>query len=886
MIELENLHKSYGESEVLHGLNLKLPNSGMVFIVGKSGSGKTTLLNILGLLDGFTSGDLIINGKNTKDFTGRERDQFRALNIGFVFQDFNIIEKYSIGQNVAMPLDIIGDKNKGKVKDVLSKVGLTGYEKRKSSQLSGGQRQRIAIARALIKDPKIILADEPTGSLDAENGRQIFSLLSELSKTKLVVVISHDAESAEKYGDKIIKLEDGKIIAQHVGDKRETIILNKKDDAKIEKALKAGKKVLICPKIKNESPIKDDIIIEETQKKKPALSFKSAAKLSLSAMGGKWVRAFFTVLISCFAIAFFGFADIIGRFTIDKMVLGELNDNESPFVSIKAQAAKGDGAIKHYADLRATGELMDYFLPDGIDYLERYHLSTTLNCGYGPTFIANETIFTSSTDTIIENDDLKSWALENGFGFEGRNPENNSEIVINNFYLEAMKKYAFHDNVYRNDTTPGQMGSPWGRFYEIESFDDFLNFPYNIGNFWSYRKFEVDSQKNFKVVGCIYYDLSKFGEFSDLPEEVVAEAETYLYPLYAKRGFHKEYNDYAMNENIRTFQIAANGQPKIQYHTPSLFPIGSFGFFTDKDYEEYTSLRFVEPIDMLTAENGFIITADLMSQLAGVSYMEAHPMPKANAAIYEWCKETYNDFFGGDMTLAITANGITKTVKVIGFNFSSSNFYATKDFFVGFGSDWTPGYLVSVKNKENIAKIAETFGHGYTVPIDAGEEQFSLRFVMNTTNSNEIYVIDNIFSIMVGVFDILMWVFLVFAIILLFNFMRNTINGRKKDIGILRSLGASNFDVAKIFIVESVIVAIFVAVLGVIICFAGYKILTNYFITQIGGLANKYQLVYFTFRQIAMMLGITVLTIAISTAYPIIRISNKQPVEVIRRSED
>ncbi|MDE6585456.1 MAG: ABC transporter ATP-binding protein/permease [Clostridia bacterium] len=218
-IVVEKLEKTYkvkkgADVRALKGISFNLPDTGMVFILGKSGCGKSTLLNILGGLDGFDGGDIQIDGKSIKGYKANDLDGYRNDYLGFVFQENNLLEKENVRRNVGLALDLQSLKDKeGKVDGVLESVGLKEFADRKCNCLSGGQKQRVAIARALIKQPKLLLCDEPTGALDSETGEEIFNLLKELSGERLVVVVSHDRESAEKYGDRVIELKDGEIIS-------------------------------------------------------------------------------------------------------------------------------------------------------------------------------------------------------------------------------------------------------------------------------------------------------------------------------------------------------------------------------------------------------------------------------------------------------------------------------------------------------------------------------------------------------------------------------------------------------------------------------------------------------------------------------------------------
>jgi putative ABC transport system permease protein len=279
MLELKNIKKDYemGEEKVhaLKGINLKFRNSEFVSILGSSGCGKTTLLNIIGGLDKYTSGDLIVNSESTKDFKDSDWDYYRNYSVGFVFQSYNLIPHQTVLSNVEMALTISGyskeEKRKKAIK-ALKDVGLSDHINKKPNQLSGGQMQRVAIARAIVNDPDIILADEPTGALDTETSIQIMNLLKKISKDKLIIMVTHNPELAEKYSTRIVKLVDGKVTSDTNPVKENEKVKTKKDF-----------------KLKN---------------KKTQMSFKTAFGLSLNNLMTKKGRTFLT--------AFAGSVGIIG----------------------------------------------------------------------------------------------------------------------------------------------------------------------------------------------------------------------------------------------------------------------------------------------------------------------------------------------------------------------------------------------------------------------------------------------------------------------------------------------------------------------------------------------------------------------------------------------
>lgn len=218
MFQIKQICKQYQTGDLvqkaLDGVCLNLRDSEFDAILGPSGSGKTTLLNVIGGLDRYDSGDLIINGISTKKYKDRDWDSYRNHTIGFVFQSYNLIPHQSILANVELALTISGvsrSERRKRAKDALTKVGLGDQLHKKPNQMSGGQMQRVAIARALVNNPDILLADEPTGALDTETSVQVMELLKEVAKDRLVVMVTHNPELAEIYATRIVKLKDGKI---------------------------------------------------------------------------------------------------------------------------------------------------------------------------------------------------------------------------------------------------------------------------------------------------------------------------------------------------------------------------------------------------------------------------------------------------------------------------------------------------------------------------------------------------------------------------------------------------------------------------------------------------------------------------------------------------
>lgn len=298
MLQLKDIVKKYStgstEVEVLKNVNISFRESEFVSILGASGSGKTTLLNIIGGLDKYSSGDMLLMGRSTKEFTDRDWDSYRNGTIGFVFQSYNLIGHLSVLENVRLALSISGESNKEndiKAKKALEDVGLGDHLHKKPNQLSGGQMQRVAIARALVTDPKIILADEPTGALDSKTSAQIMELIKEISKEKLVIMVTHNPDLARKYSDRIVSVKDGEII----------------EDTK--------------PYIEQEGNNGYEL-------KKTAMTFSSAIKSSFKNLLTKKFRSLMTVVASSIGIISIGLVLAISS-GMDKYIQTMQNENLS-----------------------------------------------------------------------------------------------------------------------------------------------------------------------------------------------------------------------------------------------------------------------------------------------------------------------------------------------------------------------------------------------------------------------------------------------------------------------------------------------------------------------------------------------------------------------------
>ena len=493
MLEVRNLVKVYKpkkgkEVKALNGVSIKFPEKGLVFILGKSGCGKSTLLNMMGGLDRVDSGEIIIKGKSSKDFTQADFDSYRNTYLGFIFQEYNILNEFTVGANVALAIELQGRKaTKEEINDILRQVEMEEYATRKPMQLSGGQKQRIAIARALVKNPEIILADEPTGALDSKTGIQVFDTLKELSKTKLVIVVSHDREFAESYGDRVIELKDGEVISdieKYVAESEKknesiSIIDDKiiqieqgyeltKDDVKmINDYLKKNKAIISIDETSNRDLKKfariDDsgnkecfkdtdeteIVYERHQKFKlikSRLPFKDSFKIGASGLKAKPVRLVISILLSFVAFTLFGLADTINAYNKYTTTYNSLVDSHVENISFEKQVGtKNENSdYVNYNSQKMTDEDFEKLKQKtGLDYtpvlspVNELSFSNNVYKASGNFMSA----FATSAKGYIELED--NFIQNSGFTYVGKIPTENDEIMIPEYIYRTFKEYGY-----------------------------------------------------------------------------------------------------------------------------------------------------------------------------------------------------------------------------------------------------------------------------------------------------------------------------------------------------------------------------------------------------------------------------------------------------------
>ena len=411
MIRVKNLIKIFKSKKkdkciALDNVSFTLEDKGFVFIIGKSGSGKTTLLSIIGGLDNLTKGEISINGNLFSKFKEKDYVNYRNTMIGYIFQDFHLIDELTIYENIKISLDLQNNKDVSLIGEMLEKVGLKGYENRYPNELSGGEKQRIAIARALIKNPRIILADEPTGNLDTKTTSQVLSLLKELSKERLVIIVSHNLSDAREYADRIIELSSGKIINDLMRNDKYSDEVKLIDDELfipvhkkfLDKESDFINSKLIEGKIKRITQV-DDIFIKNNKKEKEEIiddpltnkkfSLKNMLNLSFKFLKKDAVRlVLYSFVVACL-IVILGLSQLIVSFDSSSIIEKELKNINQNSVSIfKEDIVNADIEIDKNCVLPIDEEDINKYYNAG--YKGNIYELVNVPLDYGTSFLLSE----------------------------------------------------------------------------------------------------------------------------------------------------------------------------------------------------------------------------------------------------------------------------------------------------------------------------------------------------------------------------------------------------------------------------------------------------------------------------------------------------------------
>ena len=876
MLKLKNIKKNYktdfGDVEALKGITLNFRKSEFVSILGPSGCGKTTLLNIIGGLDRYTSGDLLINGKSTEDFNDRDWDNYRNHSVGFVFQSYNLIPHLTVFENIELALTLSGvkkEKRNKMVKDALEKVGLADKLKVKPNQLSGGQMQRVAIARALVNNPEILLADEPTGALDTKTSIQVLDLLKEIAKERLVIMVTHNPDLAKTYSTRIISLLDGNVISDS----------NPYEGAKESKQEKVEKK------------------------KKTSMSFLTALSLSLKNLLTKKGRTFL--------VAFAGSIGIIGIATILAISSG----------------------FKKYIKNVEEDTLSTYPLTI---YEKETNMSSSLEMIMGKNNnkenrndgkIYSNNIFSELMSSVISGTHTNN--LE---AFDAYLREN--EELLGKYVSSIERHYGITVDVYVNDLNnifkvnpssvfddafkkAGMSGmtsgftSSMNIWSQMLSNKDLVKSQYDllIGS-WpkEYNEILLVVDKNNEIPDYALFALGlKPQEELDEILKAVKEGRkpnikesSYMFSDLLNLTFKLvlKADLYEQNKSGSGYELMENDQEYMKKLLSQCVDLKVTGIIRPNEDAVAQSIRGVVCYDSSLIE--YIINetnskeivkkqlanpkVDVFSNLPFMSedltmeslnqLIESIPDETQKAQIKKSIEEAKANGYSDEMIISFIRSNLNKILSYSGITIGTYEGNLTK---LGVGSFDKPKainiYPLNFSSKDEIVKIIEEYNKKVTSEgrTDLVIEYTDYIGILMSSISDVIDAVSYVLFAFVAIS-------LVVSSIMIGIITYISVLERIKEIGVLRSVGASKLDISRVFNAETIIIGFSSGVLGILITL----LLLIPINIIIGNLANIHNVAKLPVEGAFILIAISVVLSVIAGLIPAITAARKNPVEALR----
>ncbi len=838
MIKLQNLNKYYksgGQNfHALKDINLEFGEKGMNFILGKSGSGKSTLLNIIGGIDSYDSGELIIDSVNTSSYTKAQYNTYRNTYIGFIFQEFNVLKSLTVYENIAISLELQRQdlkQNKEKIQEIIDQVGLTGLENRMMNQLSGGQRQRVAIARSLIKNPRVIIADEPTGNLDSKNSKNIMDLLKKLSEDRLVIIVTHNDLLAKEYSDRTIEIKDG-------------VITKDTKDFEIE------------PVTFDLTPI--------------SVPTKTSLVLSLKMIFKSLKRFIFMILLFSVALIFAG---VVINMSLANTTLTyteyqeEYNNNIVNLVSdYKTYGYNTDSAFYNYQMTQFEENYEQEENKKTFDLLKgmKFPLSIDKNA-----VIENEFYYNSINN--IYNDEVKPKDLN--IIKTKRNTSKDEfviDITITDYVAENLifQNY-FGDTVTEIENLVGKVLTFDNIYYSLyietivntnyeEHKENFELFNANASNDAKAKTAFFDNGSLYNAIFMsvddytIFFSAENIKYFnSDIVYNMVADTGT---------GSNVLFTTWPLKNDFVTAKDGVAPTKRNDSSTPIQVAVTT-GFFekilnikidTNELTDEYTLcdalLKKVRFDLYITTSNGGKLTTIYASNFlcmtsmipANLTFNITNIVLDDNPSVYFAPMEETDDF-----------NKIVSSV-----------------FYEG-------GFLTLYFNNKNELDQTEY------QDINSNLYRNFIDNEINITNNSftKVLLVDNFINKNLPLFIGVFFVFALFSVLLIFNFVIINIKNSTRDIGIYMSLGFSGWKISLIYLFQVIILGIIAYIISVLGTGVFLLSLDSYF-TSLSSV--NLSIIKMSLLGSGIVLGIALLIPILSVIIPLINLSRKNPVDVIK----
>jgi ABC-type antimicrobial peptide transport system, ATPase component len=939
MLEVRNLCKTYRSKdgvsvEATKDISLRFPERGMVFLLGRSGSGKSTLLHLLGGLDRYDSGEILINGTSTRDFSNSMMDSYRNTYVGFVFQDYNILPEFNVGANIALALELQGIRaTNERINEILREVDLAEYAKRRPNELSGGQLQRVAIARALIKDPDIILADEPTGALDSSTGRQVFETLKRLSKRKLVIIVSHDRDYSEQYADRIIELADGRVISdmelsvapvENEDEAEENIEfrpemgiradkdgltvaplyeLTEEDRIRINRFLELQKDnnvlllegtKLVPKKDRFKDTDQEKIVPEKTEfaPVKSKLPWKRSFGIGLNSLKYKKVTLVFTVLLSIVAFVLFGLADVFYSFDKINCITDSIWESEVTFLQIEKSRDYTNWSYDSdfdfnftEAEIREIGEktgqkpipvsVSGYW---GSFWNMRFVTSREMDQSY---FYAEPELYQALYPTnprgIIELDEerLKTFGADL---VAGRLPkEGTDEVCISTLAAEMMLKYGNRD-IYKNKTVNDLVGMK----LTVESEDiiapticGVIDLKIDVDR---YHRLIPTSTYNLsdaeKLLREIYMSICRSECANGLPAFLFCAMGSTNLIGASKTGAIELY------DSVIEFRLE---HPQDDY---TYYSGGMINRLLPLSQADLSKVLWLDGRPRTTlADNEMIVTAEILENLFwdelysmfGEFYydgMDQREIMKAVSALLKEKESLFSVEFSDGTAGKIVGMYLNKIEDTEDYYYRENDTAILND-----------AKLDSYREEESetcsllITRMPSSRNALYKLVEYGNNPDTDMRLSLNNSSTFVIDELDDMSRVLSPVFKWIGIVFAAFSAVLFAVFIANSVIHKKQEIGVLRAIGARSLDVYRIFLSETGVIAAFNWIVAAGLVFAIVRWINS---RLQGDYLYNLVLLHFGVRQVLLIFVIAIGIALVATFLPIWSIARRKPIDVIR----
>lgn len=870
MIKIKNLTKIYKSKKrdsckALKNITMNLPNCGLVFILGKSGSGKSTLLNLIGGLDNITRGKIVVDGNDLSRFNEKEYCDYRNNHIGFVFQDYHLIDELTVYENICLSLDLQRQEDEEEILTALEKVGLAGYEDRYPNELSGGERQRVAIARAIVKEPKIILADEPTGNLDTITATQIVELLKGLSNECLIIIVSHNRNDAYSYADRIIELKNGEIINDEIKNSEydenlkvegniiyypEGKLLNDDDIDLINRSANKNAKIVKAKDkyIKNKNEEYEERYVKI---RKVTLTLAKELMLSLKFLKSKVLRIFLSSFMVSAIMVIMALAQTVITFNGGQIVTDEMNKvNQTSFFIEKDLTAEQNSYYNDAQVVEIGANDLDKFKSSGykgkIYEVLNYTIPIVLSgsfAGCTKTSLSSTPYLTEALGTMIIDESF----LSNKFGkieyvakLDQFHP---SGVIITDYLADSIRL----QNVN----------------YVKKPYEDLLG-SYTFGKNYGARGYINGIIKtNYKET---YNDLikkfenKKITSLAEIAE--TKEAQSFASDVYSKLGFCYTFNKDFIESNYNNPVYETVWHHKLNID-------GSLGSEDLLDISCYIVKDKVNEFNFKEKEvameykkyNAFFNTNYTPDNLGS---FVPHQVSLKEFRFYD---EGLENVLYDEM---VTIKAIYDKQVITGTMIASDD--VVEDFRKN--TIYTKGLYFD--GNENINKVLQLSNE-----LSYEHKSLLIEGIHTMTKAVDVFI---------PIFRLIAIVLCIGIVFIIVNFSMRMINDKMHEIGILKALGTQNQSIGIVFGLQVLLIAFLTIIMSTIGYLLFIDLANDVLIASLKQLASSHIVLDLNFLTFKLdVVGINIILILVlcifSLLIPLIKIKRIKPVEIIKAKE-